>query len=65
MAIIIQELVLFEPTKGHQKIKEKLLLKILPILNSIYWGLVLSEVLEGRGWRGTQHKANFRDAFIS
>lgn len=65
MVIIIQDLVLFEPTKGYQKIKEKLMLKILPIWNSTYWGLVLSEVLEGRGWRRTQLKADFRDAFIS
>lgn len=65
MVIIIQDLVLFEPTKGYQKIKEKLMLKILPICNSTYWGLVLSEVLEGRGWWRTQRKADFRDAFIS
>lgn len=31
MVIIIQDLVLFEPTKGYQKIKKKLMLKILPI----------------------------------
>lgn len=51
MVRTIQELVLFEPTKGDQKIKGKMLLEILPILNSIYGDLWLRywKAGDGRG----------------